>query len=40
MVMDDTHLVIRADFDRRDLMLRQFPETFTVPARHLRRTAD
>ena len=32
--LDDTQLVIRADFDRRDLMLRQFPETFSVPARY------
>ena len=26
--------MIRADFDRRDLMLRQFPGTFSVPARY------
>ena len=32
--LDDTQLVIRADFDRRDMMLRQFPETFSVPARY------
>jgi hypothetical protein len=32
--LDDTHLVIRADFDRRDLMLRQFPGTFSVPTRY------
>ena len=32
--LDDTHLVIRADFDLRDLMLRQFPGTFSVPARY------
>jgi hypothetical protein len=31
--LDDVHLVIRADFDARDLMLRQFPETFSVPSR-------
>jgi hypothetical protein len=32
--LDETHLVIRADFDTRDWMLRQFPETFTVPTRY------
>ena len=32
--LDDAHLVIRADFDHRDSMLRQFPETFSVPARY------
>lgn len=32
--LDDAHLVIRADFDTRDWMLRQFPETFTVPTRY------
>ena len=32
--LDDTHLVIRADFDYRDLLLRQFPGTFSVPARY------
>jgi hypothetical protein len=34
--LDDGHLVIRADFDYRDAMLRQFPGTFTVPARYLK----
>jgi hypothetical protein len=34
--LDDTHLVIRADFDARDLMLRQFPETFSVPSRFIK----
>jgi hypothetical protein len=34
--LDDAHLVIRADFGYRDSMLRQFPETFTVPARYLK----
>jgi hypothetical protein len=34
--LDDTHLVIRADFDARDLMLRQFRETFSVPSRFIR----
>jgi hypothetical protein len=32
--IDDTHLVIRSDFDYRDLLLRQFPDTFSVPARY------
>ena len=32
--LDGTHLVIRADFDYRDSLLRQFPETFSVPARY------
>ena len=32
--LDDAHLVIRADFDYRDLLLRQFPETFSVPVRY------
>jgi hypothetical protein len=32
--LDDVHLVIRADFGYRDSMLRQFPETFSVPARY------
>jgi hypothetical protein len=32
--LDDAHLVIRADFDFRDAMVRQFPGTFSVPARY------
>ncbi len=32
--IDDTHLVIRADFDYRDWLRRQFPWTFSVPARY------
>jgi hypothetical protein len=32
--LDDAHVVIRADFDYRASMLRQFPETFTVPNRY------
>jgi hypothetical protein len=32
--VDGTHVVIRADFDYRDWLLRQFPDTFTVPARY------
>jgi hypothetical protein len=41
--LDDSHVVIRADFDARDLMLRQFPETFSVPgrfAKHMMVVAD
>ena len=34
--LDDAHLVIRADFDYRDSMLRQFPGTFRVPARYIK----
>ena len=34
--LDHAHLVIRADFDYRDSVLRQFPETFSVPARYLK----
>jgi hypothetical protein len=33
---DDAHLVIRADFDYRDSLLREFPGTFSVPARYAR----
>lgn len=32
--LDDEHVVIRADFEYGDLILRQFPGTFTVPARY------
>jgi hypothetical protein len=32
--LDDARLVIRADFDYRDQLLRQFPGTFSVPARY------
>jgi hypothetical protein len=32
--LDDDHVVIRADFDYRDVLLREFPETFSVPARY------
>lgn len=35
-MLDDNHLVIRADFDDRDSMLRQFPGTFSVPARYVK----
>jgi hypothetical protein len=32
--LDEARLVIRADFDYRDQLLRQFPGTFSVPARY------
>lgn len=41
--LDDTHVVIRADFDYRDALLRQFPVTFSVPNRfrkHMMVVAD
>jgi hypothetical protein len=34
--LDDEHVVIRADFDIRDSLLRRFPETFSVPARYVK----
>ena len=34
--LDAVHLVIRADFEYRDLILRQFPGTFSVPARYVK----
>jgi hypothetical protein len=34
--LDDAHLVIRADFDYRDSILRQFPGTFSVPTRYIK----
>jgi hypothetical protein len=34
--LDDMHVVIRADFDYRDSVLRQFPRTFSVPARYVK----
>ena len=34
--LDDSHLVIRADFDYRDTLLHQFPGTFSVPSRWVR----
>jgi hypothetical protein len=34
--LDDTHLVIRADFDYRDSIVRQFPGTFSVPTRYVK----
>jgi hypothetical protein len=41
--LDDAHVVIRADFDYRDLMLRQYPATFNIPTRdskHMMMVAD
>ena len=41
--LDDANVVIRADFDYRDSLLRQFPETFSVPAsytKHMMIVAD
>jgi hypothetical protein len=35
-MLDQDDLVIRADFEYRDSLVRQFPETFTVPARFVR----
>lgn len=34
--LDGAHVVIRADFDYRDVLLRQFPGTFSVPARYVK----
>jgi hypothetical protein len=34
--LDDSHLAIRADFEYRDSLLRQFPETFSVPSRYIK----
>jgi hypothetical protein len=34
--LDDSHLAIRADFDYRDSIVRQFPETFSVPTRFMK----
>jgi hypothetical protein len=41
--LDDQHVVIRASFDFRDLLLQSFPQTFSVPARfakHMMIVAD
>jgi hypothetical protein len=41
--LDAAHLVIRADFEYRDLIVRQFPATFSVPVRfvkHMMVVAD
>jgi hypothetical protein len=41
--LDDDHVVIRTSFEVRDLLLRSFPETFSVPerfAKHMMIVAD
>ena len=41
--LDDEHVVIRADFEYRDLIVRQDPTTFSVPtrwAKHMMVVAD
>lgn len=41
--LDETHVVIRADFDYRDAVLAEFPATFSVPTRfrkHMMVVAD
>jgi hypothetical protein len=41
--LDDRHIVIRASFEFRDLLVRSFPDTFSVPARfaeHMMVVAD
>lgn len=34
--LDDTHLVIRTDFAYRDLVVGEFPGTFSVPSRYVK----
>ena len=41
--LDETHVVIRASFEFRDVLLQSFPETFSAPgrfARHMMVVAD
>ena len=41
--LDESHVVIRASFEFRDLLLQSFPETFSVPerfAKHMMIVAD
>ncbi|MGH3095719.1 MAG: hypothetical protein ACRDMV_06920 [Streptosporangiales bacterium] len=41
--LDDTRIVIRTEFDARDVLLRTFPETFSAPgrfAKHMMVVAD
>ena len=41
--LDDSHIVIRASFEFRDLLLQSFSETFSVPkrfAKHMMIVAD
>ncbi len=32
--LDESHIVIRATFDFRDMLVQSFPETFSVPVRY------
>jgi len=34
--LDATHVVIRADFDFRESLMRGFPETFSIPPRYVK----
>lgn len=34
--LDDTSIVIRTDFEFREMILRQFPDTFSVPRRFIK----
>ncbi len=34
--LDDARVVIRAEFDYRDSILHEFPETFSVPTRYVK----
>lgn len=34
--LDATHVVLRTDFPARDVLVRTFPDTFTVPRRYAR----
>ena len=41
--LDETHVVVRASFDTRDVFLTHFPRTFSVPprfAKHMMVVAD
>jgi hypothetical protein len=41
--IDGSHIVVRSSFELRDLLLRSFPETFSVPtrfAKHMMVIAD
>jgi len=41
--IDDSHIVIRASFEFRDVLLQTFPDTFSVPerfAKHMMVVAD
>jgi hypothetical protein len=34
--LDDGHIVIRTNFEYRDWLMHQFPETFSVPTRYIK----